>query len=111
MSSKDTATAKDTEPSALPMAALAGAGAALLALVAIPAPFLLPVLGLLLSIPTAAWTAVAAVTTGAEIYLNAFASFEDAGLVSLLLAPLLLIAGVLSLVPTAIGAIKSLPPV
>ena len=50
-------------------------------------------------------------TTGAEIYLNAFASFEDAGLVSLLLAPLLLIAGVLSLVPTAIGAIKSLPPV
>merc|ERR1711871_737871 len=57
-----------------------------------PAPFLLPVLGLLLSIPTAAWTAVAAVTTGAEIYLNAFASFEDAGLVSLLLAPLLLIA-------------------
>ena len=76
-----------------------------------PAPFLLPVLGLLLSIPTAAWTAVAAVTTGAEIYLNAFASFEDAGLVSLLLAPLLLIAGVLSLVPTAIGAIKSLPPV
>ncbi|CAH0371954.1 unnamed protein product [Pelagomonas calceolata] len=75
-----------------------------------PAPFLLPVLGLLLSIPTAAWTAVAAVTTGAEIYLNAFASFEDAGLVSLLLAPLLLIAGVLSLVPTAIGAIKSLPP-
>ena len=44
MSSKDTATAKDTEPSALPMAALAGAGAALLALVAIPAPFLLPAL-------------------------------------------------------------------
>ena len=76
-----------------------------------PAPFLLPVLGALLAIPTAAWTAVAAVTTGAEIYLNAFASFEDAGLVSLLLAPLLLIAGVLSLVPTAIGAIKSLPPV
>ena len=76
-----------------------------------PAPFLLPVLGLLLSIPTAAWTAVAAVTTAAEVYLNAFASFEDAGLVSLLLAPLLLIAGVLSLVPTAIGAIKSLPPV
>ena len=76
-----------------------------------PAPFLLPVLGALLAIPTGIWTAVAAVTTGAEVYLNAFASFEDAGLVSLLLAPLLLIAGVLSLVPTAIGAIKSLPPV
>ena len=44
--SKDTATAKDTasNESALPMAALAGAGAALLALVAIPAPFLLPAL-------------------------------------------------------------------
>jgi len=76
-----------------------------------PAPFLLPVLGALLAIPTGIWTAVAAVTTGAEVYLNACASFEDAGLVSLLLAPLLLIAGVLSLVPTAIGAIKSLPPV
>ena len=76
-----------------------------------PAPFLLPVLGALLAIPTGIWTAVAAVTTAAEVYLNAFASFEDAGLVSLLLAPLLLIAGVLSLVPTAIGAIKSLPPV
>ena len=44
--SKDTTTAKDTttNESALPMAALAGAGAALLALVAIPAPFLLPAL-------------------------------------------------------------------
>ena len=44
--SKDTATAKDStsNESALPMAALAGAGAALLALVAIPAPFLLPAL-------------------------------------------------------------------
>jgi SAM-dependent methyltransferase len=46
--SKDTTTAKDTtaasHESALPMAALAGAGAALLALVAIPAPFLLPAL-------------------------------------------------------------------
>ena len=44
--SKDTTTAKDTttNESTLPMAALAGAGAALLALVAIPAPFLLPAL-------------------------------------------------------------------
>ena len=41
---KDAPTTSDAEKSALPVAALAGAGAALLALVAIPAPFLLPAL-------------------------------------------------------------------
>ena len=76
-----------------------------------PAPFLLPVLGALLAVPSGIWTAVAAVTTAAEIYLTAFASFDDSGVVALLLAPLLLIAGALSLVPAAIGAVKALPPV
>ena len=42
--SKDAPATSDNEKSALPVAALAGAGAALLALVAIPAPFLLPAL-------------------------------------------------------------------
>ena len=72
-----------------------------------PAPFLLPVLGALLAVPSGIWTAVAAVTTAAEIYLTAFASFDDSGVVALLLAPLLLIAGALSLVPAAIGAVKA----
>merc|ERR1719359_1010998 len=76
-----------------------------------PAPFLLPVLGALLAVPSGIWTAVAAITTAAEIYLTAFASFDDSGVVALLLAPLLLIAGALSLVPAAIGAVKALPPV
>ena len=76
-----------------------------------PAPFLLPVLGALLAVPSGIWTAVAAVTTAAEIYLTAFASFDDSGVVARLLAPLLLIAGALSLVPAAIGAVKALPPV
>ncbi len=76
-----------------------------------PAPFLLPVLGALLAVPSGIWTAVAAITTTAEIYLTAFASFDDSGVVALLLAPLLLIAGALSLVPAAIGAVKALPPV
>ena len=74
-----------------------------------PAPFLLPVLGALLGrARRGIWTAVAAVTTAAEIYLTAFASFDDSGVVALLLAPLLLIAGALSLVPAAIGAVKAL---
>merc|ERR1711871_938031 len=76
-----------------------------------PAPFLLPVLGALLAVPSGVWTAVAAITTVAEVYLTAFASFDDSGVVALLLAPLLLIAGALSLVPAAIGAVKALPPV
>ena len=76
-----------------------------------PAPFPLPVLGALLAVPSGIWTAVAAITTAAEIYLTAFASFDDSGVVALLLAPLLLIAGALSLVPAAIGAVKALPPV
>ena len=67
--------------------------------------------GALLAVPSGIWTAVAAVTTAAEIYLTAFASFDDSGVVALLLAPLLLIAGALSLVPAAIGAVKALPPV
>ena len=74
-----------------------------------PAPFLLPVLGALLAVPSGIWTAarVAAITTAAEIYLTAFASFDDSGVVALLLAPLLLIAGALSLVPAAIGAVRA----
>jgi len=76
-----------------------------------PAPFLLPVLGALLSVNSGVWTAVAAVTTGAEVYLQNFAGFDDAGLVGLLLLPLLLVSGLLSVIPLAIGAVKALPPV
>mmetsp|Transcript_7399 Transcript_7399/g.21893 ORF Transcript_7399/g.21893 Transcript_7399/m.21893 type:complete len:225 (+) Transcript_7399:108-782(+) len=75
-----------------------------------PAPFLLPVLGPLLSVPSGAYAAIAAATTAAEVWwvvLGHEAPLDIFG--PLLVAPLLLLSGVLSLLPLAIGAIKGLP--
>ena len=77
-----------------------------------PAPFLLPVLGPLLGVNSGVWTAVAAASTAAELGL--VVTDSDAALFGLIpaglaIAPVLLLSGVLSLVPTAIGAIKNLP--
>ena len=71
-----------------------------------PAPILIPVLGAALAVPTGVWTGLAAATTAAEVGLVATG---DDSLLPLLLAPLLLLSGVLSLVPTAFAAIKDLP--
>lgn len=71
-----------------------------------PAPILIPVLGAALSVSTGVWTAIAAATTAAEVGLVATG---DDSLLPLLLAPLLLLSGVLSLVPTAIAGLKDLP--
>ena len=60
--------------------------------------------------PSGAYTAIAAATTAAEVYwvvLGNEAPLDIFG--PLLVAPLLLISGVLSLLPLAIGAIKDLP--
>ena len=72
-----------------------------------PAPFLLPAVGALLAVNSGVWTSVAAVTTVAEAGLVAT---NGDGLVELLLAPALLVSGVLALVPLAIGGVKNLPP-
>ena len=53
---------------------------------------------------------VARPRVGRRTRLTAFASFDDSGVVALLLAPLLLIAGALSLVPAAIGPCKARAP-
>ena len=56
------------------------------------------------------YTAIAAVSTAAEFYwvgLGNEAPLDIFG--PLLLAPVLLISGVLSLLPVAVGAVKSLP--
>jgi len=74
-----------------------------------PAPFLLPVLGTLLKVPPAVWTALAAAATAGEVYLVGFT--DDSGLTAVLLLPVLLLAGALSLVPTAVAAVKALPQV
>lgn len=71
-----------------------------------PAPVLIPVLGAALSVSSGVWTAIAAATTAAEVGLVATG---DDSLLPLLLAPLLLLSGVLSLVPTAIAGLKDLP--